>query len=81
MSFIMKRRTMADSILGRPLVYLPEPHQIDITIDFAPEEKALYGLLEEKFREDVNQYVSPSLSLSHVHHGLQQLQMVEGRLR
>ncbi len=77
----MKRRTMADSILGRPLVYLPEPNRIDTTIDFAPEEKALYDLLEEKFREDINQYVSPSLSLSRVGHDLQQLQMVEGRLR
>lgn len=41
----------------RPIVQLPLTHPEVIRINFSKEERALYQVLEERFRRDFNRYV------------------------
>ncbi|KFY34561.1 hypothetical protein V494_06643 [Pseudogymnoascus sp. VKM F-4513 (FW-928)] len=54
LSIIMKRRTMASTILGRPLVQLPPIHPFLQVITLSGEERAIYRTLEERFRIMMN---------------------------
>ncbi len=54
LSFIMLRRTHKDRMFGRPLVNLPLAHDMIQELEFTHEERALYEVLEDKFRAEVN---------------------------
>ncbi len=51
---MMIRRTIQDKIFDRPIVELPKAHPDVRKIDFSKEERALYQILEERFRRDFN---------------------------
>lgn len=40
--------------MGRPLIDLPTPHEVIITIDFNPPEKILYRAVEGIFLKMIN---------------------------
>lgn len=54
LSFVMMRRTHRDLLLGRPLVTLPKAHNELTKLEFTQDERALYEVLEEKFRTNIN---------------------------
>lgn len=63
LSYMMIRRTLQDKIFDRPIVELPQTHPEIKKIDFSKEERALYQILEDRFRRDFNKLVqctSPS---------------------
>jgi SNF2 family DNA or RNA helicase len=47
---------MRDRILGRPLVELPAVHPETKFISFSKEERVLYRILENRFRENLNRH-------------------------
>ena len=51
---MMIRRTLQDKIFDRPIVELPKTHPDTKKIDFSKEERALYQILEDRFRRDFN---------------------------
>lgn len=53
----MIRRTLQDKIFDRPIVELPQTHPTVKRIDFSKEERALYQILEDRFRKDFNKSV------------------------
>ncbi|KAI9877522.1 MAG: hypothetical protein M1830_003663 [Pleopsidium flavum] len=56
LSYMMIRRTIQDRIFDRPIVELPKTHPDLKRVDFSKEERALYQILEERFRRDFNSY-------------------------
>ncbi len=56
LSYMMIRRTLQDKIFNRPIVELPNTHPTVKRIDFSKEERALYQILEERYRKDFNTY-------------------------
>jgi len=54
---MMIRRTLQDKIFDRPIVELPKTHAAVRKIDFSKEERALYQILEDRFRRDFNRSV------------------------
>ena len=53
----MIRRTLQDKIFDRPIVELPKTHADVKKVDFSKEERALYQILEDRFRKDLNRLV------------------------
>lgn len=47
---------MRDKILGRPIVDLPLPHPSTKIVNMSDAEKTIYRLLEQKFRDIINQH-------------------------
>lgn len=56
LSIFMIRRTMKDKLFGRPIVDLPMTNPSTLFIDFSKEESLLYRLIENRFREQMNQH-------------------------
>jgi SNF2 family DNA or RNA helicase len=54
---LMIRRTLKDKMFNRPIVELPETHTTVRRIDFSKEERALYEIIEERFRMDFNLFL------------------------
>ncbi|KAL8991057.1 MAG: hypothetical protein Q9169_007960 [Polycauliona sp. 2 TL-2023] len=51
----MMRRTHADTVMGRPLIILPENHQRTITIELNVVERAMYDMVQRRFVLAINQ--------------------------
>ncbi|KAG9232866.1 SNF2 family N-terminal domain-containing protein [Amylocarpus encephaloides] len=56
LSICMMRRTMGDTILGRPIVNLPDPSTNLRKIDFSQEESVIYRITEDRFRGIMNTF-------------------------
>ena len=58
LSYTMMRRTMSTTILGRPIITLPDPHPSIRFIDFSAQEKVIYRITENRFRATLNHYLA-----------------------
>jgi hypothetical protein len=56
LSCTMMRRTMRTAILNRPILNLPKPHPTIRYTRFSPQEKIIYRITEQRFRESMNTY-------------------------
>ncbi|KAH8594411.1 SNF2 family N-terminal domain-containing protein [Bisporella sp. PMI_857] len=56
LSFTMMRRTMATTILNRPIIHLPKPHPEIQYVDFSTQERIIYRITENRFRANLNLY-------------------------
>ncbi|KAH8809176.1 SNF2 family N-terminal domain-containing protein [Xylogone sp. PMI_703] len=52
----MIRRTMKSTLLGRPVVSLPEPHADIQYVDLSREERLIYDITERRVRSYANEY-------------------------
>ncbi|KAI1356101.1 SNF2 family N-terminal domain-containing protein [Xylaria sp. FL0043] len=51
---LMFRRTMKDTFMGRPLYEIPTPHYDVTRVELTREERIIYGIVERRFREIIN---------------------------
>ncbi|RDW69265.1 hypothetical protein BP6252_08285 [Coleophoma cylindrospora] len=54
LSFTMIRRSMNTKLLGRAIISLKDPHPELIQIDFSKEERIIYRITENRFRNIIN---------------------------
>ena len=53
----MIRRTHSTSLMGAPLLTLPENHQETIVVEFNEIERELYKMVRDRFIGTINKYV------------------------
>ncbi|RDW80387.1 hypothetical protein BP5796_05085 [Coleophoma crateriformis] len=54
LSFTMIRRSMNTKLLGRAIISLKDPHPEIIHIEFSKEERIIYRITENRFRQIIN---------------------------
>ena len=52
----MMRRTRQDTLFSRPMVELPEPHQVTYEIEFNEVERAIYDTVDKDYKKFINKY-------------------------
>ncbi|EPE28424.1 P-loop containing nucleoside triphosphate hydrolase [Glarea lozoyensis ATCC 20868] len=76
LSYAMLRRTMKTTLLNRPLISLPDPKAIIEYVDFSDEERIIYRITENRFRDMINQYIAKhDLSKNYAHFFVQLLRL------
>lgn len=50
----MIRRSRMDTMLGRPIVKLPDMEMKTIDVRFDPVERSLYDLVKQRYMDDIN---------------------------
>ncbi|RDL39913.1 uncharacterized protein BP5553_04253 [Venustampulla echinocandica] len=58
LSYTMMRRTMGTTIMNRPIITLPVPHPKVEYINFSQEEKIIYRITENRFRQTLNMFIA-----------------------
>lgn len=59
---IMVRRTHQDQLFGRPLVNLPDLNEQTVVVEFNATEKAVYKIVEKRFRLVVQKYYAQGVA-------------------
>ncbi|KAL8815806.1 MAG: hypothetical protein Q9223_005095, partial [Gallowayella weberi] len=51
----MIRRTHADTVMGRPLIVLPQNNQRTVEVELNPVERAIYDIVQRRFIQAINE--------------------------
>lgn len=65
---VMKRRTFGDTMLGKPLLELPLPFPEQKVVKLTKEEVVIYRMVEDRFRESINQQLRQAPEASQKNH-------------
>lgn len=68
MHMVMKRRTFGDTMLGKPLLALPLPFAEQKDVRLTNEEVVIYRIVEDRFRESINQQLRQGQEASQKNH-------------